>query len=85
MPKRETIEPGKILQYCRFGQVCVQLPKQCFNVTENGKDYLVRFNPTSCSCGDKACAHLIATRLSCNLPVMVKANRNITTLRPADK
>uniref|UniRef100_A0A915ITP8 SWIM-type domain-containing protein n=1 Tax=Romanomermis culicivorax TaxID=13658 RepID=A0A915ITP8_ROMCU len=42
---------------------------KCLNVTENGNVYLVQFNPTSCSCGDKACAHLIAARMSCNLPV----------------
>uniref|UniRef100_A0A915JAH5 Uncharacterized protein n=1 Tax=Romanomermis culicivorax TaxID=13658 RepID=A0A915JAH5_ROMCU len=41
MLKREIIERGNILQYCRFGQVCIQLPQQCFKVTENGNVYLV--------------------------------------------
>uniref|UniRef100_A0A915HEU7 SWIM-type domain-containing protein n=1 Tax=Romanomermis culicivorax TaxID=13658 RepID=A0A915HEU7_ROMCU len=49
----------------------------CFNVPENGNVYLVRFNPTSCSCSDKACAHLIAAHLSCNLPVTMDLQRLI--------
>uniref|UniRef100_A0A915ID30 Uncharacterized protein n=1 Tax=Romanomermis culicivorax TaxID=13658 RepID=A0A915ID30_ROMCU len=36
-------------------------------------------------CSNKAWAHLIAAHLSCNLPVQIKANRNITTLDWVDK
>uniref|UniRef100_A0A915KUK8 SWIM-type domain-containing protein n=1 Tax=Romanomermis culicivorax TaxID=13658 RepID=A0A915KUK8_ROMCU len=47
----------------------------CFNVTENGNIYLVRFNPTNCGCGNKACTHLIAAHLFCNLPVNGKGEQ----------
>uniref|UniRef100_A0A915JRD3 SWIM-type domain-containing protein n=1 Tax=Romanomermis culicivorax TaxID=13658 RepID=A0A915JRD3_ROMCU len=57
----------------------------CFNVTENDKVYLVRFNPMNCSCRDKACTHLIPAHLSYNLPIQIMSNGNITTLRQADK